>query len=288
MHIVEKKARPYIAILMATYNGEKYLREQIESIQRQTFSDWQLFISDDESTDSTFEIARSMAENDSRIHVGKNTGRHGARNNFMTLLTRVEATYYMFCDQDDVWLPRKIELTLGRMLQTEKETGSLPIVIHTDLTVVDEVLRPTAPSFWALSRIRPELLRTFTSQGGHFLATGCTMMLNSAARNVSLPIAQEALMHDVWVTLRVLHAGGKVNEVAEPTILYRQHGGNTIGAQDTQHHYIRRRASRIGEVLRSNRATYAMLHAAGYGSIWRYFYEKIRYFLAYRHADHRS
>ena len=108
------------------------------------------------------------------------------------------------------------------------------------------------------------------------------MMLNGAAREVSADYTDRVLMHDAWVTLRVLHAGGHIAEVRRPTILYRQHGSNTLGAHDIQTGYLRKRLSRLRSVWRENRAHYAMLRAAGYGSAARYLYHKVAYFLRYR------
>lgn len=274
--------RPLIAILMATYNGTAYLPELLDSLCRQTFADWHLFVLDDLSTDGTLQLLRNFAAGEARVTVLSNDRKRGAMMGFMELLQRVEARYYMFCDQDDVWLPQKVERTLRKMQETECLHPGLPVMVHTDLKVVDARLEEIAPSFWRMSRIRPDLLHTFNEAAGHFLATGCTMMINGEARMVSLPVRPEALMHDCWVTDRVLQCSGIVAEVDEATMLYRQHGKNTIGARDLQNNYILNKMRVLGNVLKENRRHYRMLSGMGYGNIFKFLYYKFRYFVLYK------
>ena len=271
-----------VAILLATYNGTKYLPELISSLQKQSFKDWFLYVQDDLSTDETEKMVKAYAEADSRIIWVENHEKKGAMKNFMDLLQKVDAPYYMFCDHDDVWLPGKVELTFNKMRETEAQHSGKPIVVHTDLKVVDGELKEICPSFWKMSRIDPKLLRTFNDMAGHYLTTGCTMMINAAAKEVSLPLQKGALMHDSWVTNCVLINGGVVAEVAEPTILYRQHGNNTIGARDAQHHYIANKVGALGEVWKENKKYYQMLHSMGYGNFLKFLYYKLRYFVLYK------
>ena len=124
-----------IAILMATYNGEKYIETQLKSILCQTIRDWVLYIRDDGSTDRTLSVISKFIKKDIRIKLVSDTVEHrGADNSFMWLLNKVNADYYMFCDQDDYWLPNKIENTISRMDSIEKERGeSTPIIVHSDV-----------------------------------------------------------------------------------------------------------------------------------------------------------
>lgn len=272
-----------ISILMAVYNGMKFLPEQLSSLKAQTYTDWVLYIQDDLSTDGTVEYLQAEAAKDVRIKLLPNAGKLGAMKNFMTLLARVEAKYYMFCDQDDVWLPTKIEKSLACIKRAETEYGTgVPLVAHTDLSVVDVNLQMMAPSFWEMSRINPMLLTSFDEQAGHNLVTGCTMMFNRAARNVSLNFSAKTLMHDVWVLLCSLKHGGKVVELAEPTILYRQHGNNTLGAHDLRSNYFMKRLMSLKSVFKENVANYRMLKSAGYGNIFKYIYYKLKYYVLYK------
>ena len=104
-----------LAILLSTYNGMNYLEEQVSSLLAQTYTDWKLYIRDDASTDNTLALIHELAKRDERIIVMPSGRNLGAKEGFMWMLRNVEADYYMFCDHDDVWLPRKVELTLKRM-----------------------------------------------------------------------------------------------------------------------------------------------------------------------------
>lgn len=276
---VVPEADPEIAVLMATYNGARYLAEQLSSLQAQTYKKWRLYVRDDSSTDDTVSILNSFIAGDERIVLLPGRTKLGARDNFMSLLSEIEAEYYMFCDQDDVWLPEKMEVTLRKMRETENRRGNCPVVVHTDLKVVDARLNELCPSFWEMARIKPELLRTFNEAAGHNLVTGCTMMLNRQARAQSFPVGDAALMHDVWITLCVLRAGGVVTEVRKHTMLYRQHGRNTIGANDLRSNYLMKKMRVADAIWKENRRTYGMLRQLGYGSVLKYMYYKIRYYV---------
>ena len=138
---------------MATYNGEKYLREQLQSLYNQTYTDWTLYIGDDGSSDGTASIVREFSQRYGNIVFHQNSEGKGAMRNFMDLLAEAEADYYMFCDQDDVWLPHKVETTLRKMRETEAENKERPALACSDLRVVDKNLQTIAPSY-----AHPELL----------------------------------------------------------------------------------------------------------------------------------
>ena len=280
--IINIKAETEVVILMATYNGENFLNELLDSLKKQTFTSWTLYVQDDLSTDGTMDCLRKAALEDSRIVILPNKEKKGAMRNFMDLLQKVSARYYMFCDHDDVWLPNKVEVTLKKMKEQESLHPNKPIVVHTDLRVVDAQLKDICSSFWQMSRIQPEMLRTFDEIAGRYLTTGCTMMVNNAAKNVSIPLSSRALMHDSWITCCVLKKGGMVAEVSTPTILYRQHGKNVVGARDSREHYLAKKIKNLRSVYRENKKYYQMLKVLEYGNVFKFLYYKLRYFVLYK------
>jgi len=221
-----------ISILMATYNGEKYIEEQLESLFTQTNTDFILYIQDDASTDSTWKILNRFYEKyPEKIRLSqleKNTG--NAKFNFLELMARVQDDYIMLCDQDDVWLPTKIEETLAKMKEMETEYPNQPIIVHTDLTVVDKDLNIISPSFkYAMEsdftrNAFPQLLI-------QNILTGCTCMYNRRLSEYLVRKPNYCIMHDWWLML-IASAFGKIGHIDKPTILYRQHGENSVGAQN--------------------------------------------------------
>lgn len=225
MHSTDK-----IAILMATYNGEKYICQQIDSILSQTCKDWELYIHDDGSTDNTIAAVENYVEKyPDKIHLidGKSTG--GAKYNFFYLFGQVEAPYYMTCDQDDVWLDKKIELTYDKMLTIENK-ADVPCLVYTELRVVDSELNTIADTMSGYQSLdcHKRTINQFILQNS---VTGCTMMINRALRDKMLHITDidNTIMHDWWAAL-VAAQFGKTAFIDEPTILYRQHGDNSLGA----------------------------------------------------------
>ena len=240
-----------ISILMATYNGEKYVREQIESLFGQTVQDFTLYVSDDKSTDRTCEIIESYARRyPGRIVLSRrqsNSG--GAQNNFLDLMTAHKDDYVMLCDQDDVWLPNKIELTLDAMKQAEKEHGTkTPLLVHTELTATNADMTQKLGAYHKLANL--DCSRTALNYAlVQNIAAGCTIMYNRALAELIVK-PEYCLMHDWWLFL-IAAAFGKAVYLDRATILYRQHGGNSVGVCDTRkvnyifHKLMQVRASRI-------------------------------------------
>jgi len=224
-----------VCILCATYNGMPYVREQIASIQAQTHRHWQLLIRDDGSTDGTLDALVNLARSDRRIQiVDDGLGNQGAAQNFARLLEQPEAAAarrLMFADQDDVWHEDKIAQSLDALEAAEAALGpDVPILVHTDLEVVDADLRPLHGSFMQFQHLQPHVrlpLKTLLMQN---LVTGCTVMFNQALRRIAVPIPGEAVLHDWWLALCAA-ATGQIEFVARPTIRYRQHASNAVGAQ---------------------------------------------------------
>jgi len=216
-----------INILMATYNGRRYVAQQIESILNQTYQDFRLIISDDCSTDSTLKILEEYEKKDQRIEIYCQGENLGIVANFEFLIGKVRSEYFMFADQDDVWEPDKIEKTLNKM---EKENLDL---VYTDLSVVDSRLKEIVPSYWRLKGLDYKIKKynNFASLYLNNFITGCTMLVKSRWINDFLPLPKESkyILHDYWISL-VISQKGKIGYVDQPTIKYRQHTGNKIGS----------------------------------------------------------
>ena len=217
----------YIIILLSTYNGEKYLKEQLDSLFDQTCKEFKVIVRDDGSTDGTLGILNSYD-----LEIMPSSKNLGARDSFGTLLEyalqKDDKEYIMFCDQDDVWKKNKIDKTLQKMKEVEKE-GKQAVLIHTDLVVVDESLQVLNNSFWDYQNLNPK-----NSNFSHFVIqnniTGCSVMINKKLAKLALPIPKETIMHDWWLGL-VASKFGKIAYLNEPTILYRQHLANDTGAK---------------------------------------------------------
>lgn len=213
-----------VDILLATYNGEKYLKEQIDSILHQTYPDFRLLIRDDGSTDKTLEIIRSYA--DPRITLLENRTNGGVIHNFSSLLQSSFAPYVFFADQDDVWAADKVE----KMLEVARafDEGK-PLLLYHDMEVVDRNLKPIAPSFMRFAKLNPRAssLNRLLMQNN---VTGAAALVNHALIEKALPIPSSAMMHDHWLAL-IASAFGDILYVNDRFIKYRQHGSNQLGAK---------------------------------------------------------
>jgi glycosyltransferase involved in cell wall biosynthesis len=224
---------PPVAIVLATYNGGRYLDEQIRSLQAQDVADWRLLVRDDGSTDDTPYRLRRFASEDSRISVLGTDRRLGVVRNFGELLRQAHldgAEYVFLCDQDDVWRPDKLRRSLSLMSRLEAEHGhGVPLLVHSDLEVVDLELRQVHPSFLEFQGIRHEERDPLQVLLAQNFVTGCASLLNRALLEFALPIPDACIMHDWWLA-QCAAARGALGFLPEPTIRYRQHAANQIGA----------------------------------------------------------
>ena len=223
-----------IAILLATYNGEKYISAQLDSILNQTIKDFTLWISDDFSTDSTIDILQEYkTKHPDKIMLSIRTKNSGnSKHNFLDMMTSIKDDCVMLCDQDDIWLPNKIELTLAKMKEVEKQHPGQAVLIRTDMKVVDENLKIISPSY--KQSMNSNFDRTSFNQiliQNTF--AGCTAMYNRKLAELINQKPNYCIMHDWWLEL-VASAFGKISHVDEQTMLYRQHGNNVIGAKDVR------------------------------------------------------
>ncbi|HDG9787710.1 TPA: glycosyltransferase family 2 protein [Raoultella ornithinolytica] len=221
-----------IEVLLATYNGEKFVREQIYSVlnnfDKISGYECKILVSDDKSTDKTVQIIKSLQEQEPRILFLDGEKKGGVRSNFYYLLEHADADYVFFCDQDDLWLPDKISVFLERF-KSEEVSYNGPILVHSDLCVADANLSPINVSMFDYQKINknPSFVELIVSNS----VTGCVMACNrELIEGVKKSQIQNSIMHDWYIGLYA-SAFGRILFIEKSFILYRQHGGNQVGAK---------------------------------------------------------
>ena len=218
-------APSHIAILLSTWNGATFLPEQLASFLRLSGPEWRLYWRDDGSDDRSADIVRAFADGPGAglvIERNDNRGRVGITASFLTLLRLApEGAVVAFADQDDVWLPEKLARGVDALGRVQNGT---PALYCARQSLVNATLRPIKLS--ATISEPPGFPQALTQN----IATGCTVMLNpDAVRLIAASREPPATLHDWWAYLVVTAAGGRVLIDDEPTVLYRQHGGNAVG-----------------------------------------------------------
>lgn len=215
-----------VNILMSTYNGQQFLAEQIRSIQEQSYTDWTLFIRDDGSSDNTKEILKDFERQDSRIHLinSDKSDNLGVIKSFHKLVNHDRADYYFFSDQDDVWLPNKLELSLK---EAQNYLADLPLMVYMDLKVVNQDLEIMTESMVKSQshHANTELVQELTEN----TVTGGVAMINHALAEMWQE-TDDILMHD-WYLALLASAFGNLVFIDQPGELYRQHSDNVLGAR---------------------------------------------------------
>jgi len=222
-----------VCILLATNNGQPYLPKQFESIFQQTCPDWRLYIRDDHSSDETVGIISRYLGAQECIQVQDNFGRLGVVGNFSRLIEvarQDQGVYFFLSDQDDVWYANKLADQLALMHVLEEKYPGQPLLVHSDMEVVDVSLNQVHPSFMQYQNIRNEdrnPLKVLLTQN---FVTGCTVLVNRQLLDVALPVPKEAMMHDWWLALCAA-TFGHIGYIDQPLVQYRQHGSNAVGAK---------------------------------------------------------
>ena len=225
-----------VDICLATYNGTQFLKEFYESLREQTCKNWVLIARDDCSIDKTVDLLRQFSEENSNVRLLDDAeGNVGVIQNFSILLSKTTSNYVMLADQDDVWYPAKVEKSLDVIKDIERlPSGKIgPALVFTDLDVVDTNLKSIGPSFLhmqGLWKLRNPSFRQLLTQN---VAPGCTMIVNRALLDLALPIPVDAAMHDWWL-IQVASLFGRIGFIGDPTIAYRQHEGNLVGAKSSK------------------------------------------------------
>lgn len=227
---MKNKLEKKLAILMAVYNGEAFLKQQIISIQEQTFEDWDLIIRDDGSTDMTESILNEMALTDSRINIiTDDRKRGGPLNNFKTLMNfATDYEYIMFADQDDIWFKNKIASSLKKI--TEINGNVKYRAVYTNYQVGED------SNSHHLEREYNEAIINKNNEK-HILIQnwlmGCTMIINHDLLILARDIPSEAENHDNWIAI-LAFMYGNVKYISEPTMFHRIHNNNVTTSRTTK------------------------------------------------------
>lgn len=234
---------------MSTYNGGLYLEGQIESILRQTDTSWKLLIRDDGSSDNTRKIILKycQAYPERIFEVVDHYGNVGSSASFSFLLEQSTSKYIMFCDQDDVWLDNKIELTYKEIVKLEQQNEKLPLMVFTDLHVVNDDLKIINESFVVKQKLFPEVINNVHKILALNVVAGCTVMINDVAKAFILPFPK-FMIHDHWIAINIVHSGS-CKYLDRKTILYRQHENNFYGAFEVDFKYFFKKIIRIYKYL---------------------------------------
>lgn len=229
------KAQPQLSIALASYNGERYISEQLNSLMRQTRLPDELVISDDASVDATREIIADFIRHAPfSVRIQTNDKRLGSTRNFEMAIRACRGEIIFLCDQDDVWYPDKIAVI-------EERFNSAPSIgaVFTEADVVDQDLHPLAQRLWSASKFSPKEQAQVAASDAfgvllrHPVATGATMAFRSTYRNLVLPIP-EIIWHDAWISL-LISITSYLEAVPTPLIAYRQHSANQIGIRRDHH-----------------------------------------------------
>ncbi len=228
--------QPAIEVLLATFNGEPFLRAQLDSILAQDAPNLHILARDDGSSDATPAIlAEYAAAHPTRIRLLPPSPPTGSpRLNFLALMQAAHATSaapcIAFSDQDDVWLPHKLSRSLAALHDLERRhPPSTPLLVFTDLRIVDANLETLDPSLWSHLRFDPRAIHSLPRLLGSTVVTGSTMLINRAMLALACRMPPQATMHDRWIGLLAASLGDAAF-LPEPTVLYRQHARNVIGA----------------------------------------------------------
>lgn len=257
-----------VAILLATYNGDRFLSQQLDSILNQTSQNWTLYINDDGSNDSTQSIIDKYVRKYPDKIIDINAAKHqGCSNNFYSLIFSVNAKYYMICDQDDYWIPSKVELSVNEI---RKYNG--PVIVASYATLCDSELNPIEPDFWSKTGMRDKLL-TWNYAGVCCSIPGAEMIFNSTLRECLWNKWDNNLTYDHWI-LMIAIKYGKVFNLPIQLRYYRQHENNVFGANTS---YGKKQF--ILDKLKSLVKDYFLLKEVGYGSIIKYIYYRCLIFI---------
>lgn len=215
-----------ISVVMATYNGSRFLQEQIESILAQTLPPSEIIVCDDLSTDNTVEILKSY-QNKNALTFYVNESKLGVINNFKKAVSLTSNNHFIaLSDQDDIWFPEKLEQQYNELIKINNP--KTPAIVYSDLMVIDDKKNILNPSFWN-ELGHDSYNHTFkTLLFGNFV-TGCTILMNNSMKKYFHEMPHNVMMHDVWLAL-IAYSLGNVKAISKPLVYYRKHDLNVAFA----------------------------------------------------------
>ena len=215
-----------IDILLATYNGSKYLHEQLDSILSQSYENINVIIRDDGSSDNTVMIIKEYEQKDNRVKLlSDNLGNLGFVRNFEELMKNSTSEYLMFSDQDDIWYNNKVETSYKRIKAIEEKNGkSCPILVHTNSKIMNYETRTKSLFISDCAKNS-----SFENSFFNFFVQGSTMLINGSLKREALPFSKEVYLHDRYLHLIAEFIGIR-SYIDVPTMDYRQHSNNEIGS----------------------------------------------------------
>ena len=217
---------PKIEILMATYNGETYIREQIDSIINQTYKNWVLLVRDDNSKDNTVSIIEEYEQKDSRIRLLRDKkGNLGFVRNFEELMANSLEDFIMFSDQDDYWIENRIEKYIEIITNLSSEDMEKPLLIHSNSFICDKELNIKKEKF--ISNCAED--KEFDIVFFNYIVQGSTALVNRKLVNLALPFSSKVTLHDRYLHLLAEFLGKRIF-LDQSLMKYRQHDNNKIGA----------------------------------------------------------
>lgn len=218
---------PTIAVIMATYNGQKYISKQIDSILAQTYSNIVIYIRDDCSNDDTMDIlAYYKSKYSDKIILNQNKQNLGFVRNFELLLSEVDYDYIALSDQDDIWKPDKLEKQLKAMIEIEKNNPNLAILIHSDLEIINLDGNQIHKSFFLKKGYSLSNKKDLGQILGPCGVMGNTILMNKNLKNIALPFGVNIEFHDYYLAV-INEIYGKRITLNEPLVSYRIHYDNT-------------------------------------------------------------
>jgi glycosyltransferase involved in cell wall biosynthesis len=202
-----------ISVCLATCNGDLYIKDQLLSVLSQLSNDDEVIVVDDDSNDRTIEIIKSFSDNRVKLNLSKNHKKLGIVKNFERALLQAKGDFIFLCDQDDVWLPEKVEVSLAALKSS--------LLVVSDCEVVDSKLNKIQSSFFNLRNSKSGIFHNILKNS----YLGCCMAFRKELLPYALPIPKLSPMHDMWIGL-VAETRGKVTFIQKPLILYRRHNNN--------------------------------------------------------------